>query len=172
MCCPGWCVSLPVSPDIRLEVDIAAGKREDSQLTGRSANPAAVTCPNCRGVMFVVRGARPPPFRCQVGHAMTAGFTAKQQDGALDEVPRVALRVIKERAEPVARMAEHARNAARRSVAEMYEHRPVNYRQHADMLRQAVLMSMAAAARRAIRAGREKHSEGQVPPGRDLRPQV
>ena len=53
-----------------------------------------------------------------------------------------ALRVIEERAELVARMAEDGRKSGRRAVAEMYAERAVEYRQYADTLRQAVLQSM------------------------------
>lgn len=145
---------MPVPPDIRLEVDIAAGERVDSQVIGRFANPSAVTCPNCHGVMSLVREGRPLRFRCQVGHAMTAEVMAKEQEGAVDEAMRVALRVIEERAELVTRMAEDARNSARLSVADMYEDRAVEYRQYADTLRRAVLMSMALAPS-------SNHEEGQ-----------
>lgn len=63
---------VPVPPEIRLEVEIAAGGRTDSDVLRRIADPVALTCPNCHGVLSEVRGARPLRFRCQVGHAATA----------------------------------------------------------------------------------------------------
>ncbi|MGI4975518.1 MAG: chemotaxis protein CheB [Janthinobacterium lividum] len=137
---------VPVPPEIRLEVDIAAGERSDSQVIGRFATPSAVTCPTCHGVMSMVRGARPLRFRCQVGHAMTADILAREQEGAVDEALRVALRVIEERAELVTRMAEDARDSARPSVAELYQDRAVEYRRYAETIRRAVLMAMAPVA--------------------------
>lgn len=137
---------LPVPPDIRIEVDIAAGERADSQIVGRIADPAALTCPTCHGVMSRVRGGKPLRYRCQVGHAMTAEVMAKEQESTVDEALRVALRVIEERAELVSRMAEDARGSARRTVAEMYDERAQEYRQYADTIRRAVLLSMAPAA--------------------------
>jgi len=135
---------LPAPPDIRLEVDIAAGERVDSGVLRRIADPAALTCPNCSGVLSTVRGARPLRFRCQVGHAMTSEILAKEQENAVDEALRVALRVIGERAELVGRMAEEGRNSGRRAVAEMYEERAREYRQYADTIRRAVLLSMGS----------------------------
>ena len=41
---------MPVPPDIRLEVDIAAGERIDSGILTRIADPAALTCPHCGGM--------------------------------------------------------------------------------------------------------------------------
>ncbi len=137
----GWPV--PVPPDLRLEVDIAAGERVDSEVLRGIADPAALTCPSCGGVMSAVRGAKPLRFRCQVGHAMTADVMAKEQENAVDEALRVALRVIEERAELVSRMADDGRNAGRAAVAETYEDRAKEYRRYADVLRQAVLRSMA-----------------------------
>lgn len=148
--------ALPVPPDIRLEVDIAAGERVDSGVLRRFADPAAVTCPHCHGVLSKVRGANPLRFRCQVGHAMTADVLAKEQENAVDEALRVALRVIEERAELVERMAEDGRNAGRRSVAEMYAERAIEYRRYADTLRRAVLLSMAAAEPSGNEGGQEE----------------
>lgn len=146
---------LPVPPEIRLEVDIAAGERADSEIVGRFASPAAVTCPNCHGVMSLVRGGKPLRFRCQVGHAMTAEVLAKEQESAVDEALRVALRVIEERAELVGRMAEDARASARPAVAELYGERAAEYRRNADTIRRAVLMSMTPSGSRYDEGGQE-----------------
>lgn len=137
---------LPVPPDIRLEVDIAAGERIGSRVLRRIADPSAISCPNCGGVMSAVRNAKPLRFRCQVGHAMTADVLAKEQENAVDEALRVALRIVEERAELVARMAEDGRHTGRRAVAEMYDARAAEYRQQADTIRRAVLLSMDAPA--------------------------
>lgn len=140
----GWPV--PVPPDIRLEVDIAAGERVDSEVLRGLADPSALTCPSCGGVMSAVRGSKPLRFRCQVGHAMTADVMAKEQENTVDEALRVALRVIEERAELVARMAEDGRKAGRTAVAETYGERAEEYRKYADTIRRAVLLSMDPAA--------------------------
>jgi two-component system, chemotaxis family, protein-glutamate methylesterase/glutaminase len=133
---------LPVPPEIRLEVDIAAGERIDSEVLRRFADPVALTCPNCHGVLSRVRGAKPLRFRCQVGHALTADVVAKEQENAVDEALRVALRIIEERAELVSRMAEDGRASGRPAVAEMYGERAIEYRRYADTIRRAVLMSL------------------------------
>ncbi|MFC1458470.1 chemotaxis protein CheB [Microvirga arabica] len=134
--------SVPIPPDIRLEVDIAAGERVDSEVVRGFAEPAALTCPACGGVLSSVKGSKPLRFRCQVGHSYTSDILAKEQESAVDEALRVALRVIEERAELVSRMAEDGRRSGRRVVAEMYEGRAIEYRQYADTLRRAVLQSM------------------------------
>ena len=133
---------VPVPPEILLEIDIAAGERIDSSITRRIGDPAALTCSQCGGALTTVRNAKPLRFRCQVGHALTAEVVAKQQESAVDEALRVALRVIEERAELVSRMAEDGRNSGRGAVAEMYDERATEYRQYAETIRRAVLLSM------------------------------
>ena len=133
---------LPVPPEIRLEVDIAAGARIGSDLLAQIADPAPLTCPHCSGVLSTIRGAKPLRFRCQVGHAYTAEIVAKQQENTVDEAMRVALRIVEERAELVARMARDGRESGRPAVAEMYEERATEYRAHAETIRRAVLLSL------------------------------
>ena len=133
---------LPVPPEIRLEVDIAAGERIDSEVLRRLADPAPLTCPHCSGVLSTIRDAKPLRYRCQVGHAFTAEVVAKQQENAVDEALRVALRIIEERAELVARMAQDGRNSGRPAVAEMYDERAAEYREYAETIRRAVLLSL------------------------------
>lgn len=132
---------LPIPPELRLEVDIAAGERIGSDRLARIADPAALTCPACGGVLSKIKLGQPLRFRCQVGHAYTADALAKEQEGRVDEALRVALRIIEERAELVHRMAEDGRQSGRRAVAEMYDERAHEYRDHADVIRQAVLRS-------------------------------
>ncbi|WP_114943085.1 chemotaxis protein CheB [Microvirga calopogonii] len=149
----GPVVAIP--PDIRLEVDIAAGERVNSEIIGQFADPVALTCPHCSGVLSKVRNGKPLRFRCQVGHAVTADLVAKEQENAVDEALRIALRIIEERAELVSRMAEDGRRSGRKAVAEMYDERAHEYRQYADTLRRAVLRSMAPLASRMDEGGQE-----------------
>ncbi|WP_245329048.1 chemotaxis protein CheB, partial [Bradyrhizobium centrolobii] len=134
--------ALPIPPEIRLEVEIAAGDRIGSDNLISLADPVALTCPACGGVLSEVKEQRPMRFRCQVGHAYTADALAKEQEGRVDEALRVALRIIEERAELVQRMATDGRRGGRSAVAEMYEIRAAEYREYADMIRRVVLHSL------------------------------
>lgn len=133
---------VPIPPEIRIEVDIAAGERIDSAVVLRIADPSPLVCPDCGGVLSQLRAPGPLRFRCQVGHAQTAEVLAYEQESSVDEALRVALRVIEERAELVSRMAEEGRQAGRRAVSEMYQERADEYRRYADTIRRAVLRSM------------------------------
>lgn len=134
--------SLPVPPEIALEVEIAAGERIGSDRLSEIAVPAALTCPSCGGVLSKLKADNPLRFRCQVGHAFTADTLAKEQESRVDEALRVALRIIEERAELVHRMAEDGRASGRRSVAEMYDARAAEYRRYANVIRKTVLRTL------------------------------
>jgi two-component system chemotaxis response regulator CheB len=133
---------LPVPPELKLEVAIAAGESLDSGVLRKMADPVALTCPSCGGVMSKVRDGKPLRFRCQVGHAYTADTLGKEQEGRVDEALRVALRIIEERAELVSRMAEEGRQSGRRAVAELYDDRAKEYRRYAETLRRVALRSL------------------------------
>jgi two-component system chemotaxis response regulator CheB len=140
--------ALPIPPEIRLEVEIAAGERIGSDKLLSVADPVALTCPACGGVLSEVKESHPMRFRCQVGHAFGADILAKEQEGQVDEALRVALRIIEERAELVQRMAADGRRNGRPAVAEMYQARAAEYREYADMIRRVVLKSLDAPARK------------------------
>jgi two-component system chemotaxis response regulator CheB len=134
--------SLPVPPDVRLEVEIAAGERIGSDRLADIAAPAPLTCPSCGGVLSELKTDPALRFRCQVGHAYTADALASEQESRVDEALRIALRIIEERAELVHRMADNGRRSGRPAVAEMYDARASEYRRHADMIRRVVLESL------------------------------
>jgi two-component system, chemotaxis family, protein-glutamate methylesterase/glutaminase len=131
-----------VPPDIRLEVEIAAGERVDSEAIGAIATPATLTCPCCGGVLSSLQVDTSLRFRCQVGHAFAADVPASGQGSRVDAAMRVALRIIEERAELVRRMAADARGSGRTAIAEIYETRAAEYRDYADTIRQVVLRSL------------------------------
>lgn len=128
--------------DLQIEVEIAAGERTGSGPLARFADPVALTCPTCSGVLSQVRTTRPLRFRCQIGHALTADLLYAQQDEAVEQALRVALRVMEERSELVRRMAADARRQGRSAVAELYEEREREYASHAETLRKAVLIGL------------------------------
>jgi two-component system chemotaxis response regulator CheB len=134
--------ALPIPPEIRLEVEIAAGERIGSTGVATIADAAALTCPSCGGVLSALKMGQPMRFRCQVGHAYTADALAKEQEGRVDEALRVALRIIEERAELVHRMAEDGRQSGRVAVARMYDARAAEYRENADVIRRVMLQSL------------------------------
>jgi two-component system chemotaxis response regulator CheB len=130
------------TPDsLVFEVEVAAGAPLGTESLRRFAEPAALTCPDCGGVLSEMRGQQPLRYRCQIGHAYTAAELAAKHE-TVDEAIRIALRVMEERTELVARMARDARATSRNSLAELYEQRAAEYGRHAGALREAAILSM------------------------------
>jgi two-component system, chemotaxis family, protein-glutamate methylesterase/glutaminase len=128
---------------LELEVEIAAGVRLGAENLRRIADPSAISCPDCQGVLSEVRGEQPLRYRCQIGHAMTAEVLASRADH-VDEAMRVALRMMEERVTLVTRMARDARETGRTAVAELYEARAEEYARYATILRDAAIASLRA----------------------------
>jgi len=132
----GEAVSCP--ENVALEVDIASGARLGSEALRTIADPSALSCPDCGGVLSEIRDQQPLRFRCQTGHAYTAEVVAERTE-EVDHAMRVALRIMEERVTLVSRMAEDARRTGRGAVAELYETRTQEYSHYATVLRQAAL---------------------------------
>jgi two-component system, chemotaxis family, protein-glutamate methylesterase/glutaminase len=130
--------AVDVPDDIKSEVEIALGRRSDSEVLAQFSDPVPLSCPACGGVLSQVRRWPPLRFRCQVGHSYTAEALASEHGGGVDEAIRVALRIMEERAVLTQKMADDARRSGRSSAAASYEERVAESRGYAEVLRQAI----------------------------------
>jgi two-component system, chemotaxis family, protein-glutamate methylesterase/glutaminase len=130
-----------VPAEIALEVDIALGRPCLTETIAQFADPVALTCPDCSGVLSQVRRGPPLRYRCQVGHAYTAENMAKHQSDTLGEAIRIALRIVEERAVLAEKMAQDARLQGRDRSGNAFEAKAKELRQQADVLRASALGS-------------------------------
>jgi two-component system, chemotaxis family, protein-glutamate methylesterase/glutaminase len=129
-------------PDsLSLEVQIAGGGEVGAEMIRQIADPSALSCPDCAGVLSEVRDGQPLRYRCQIGHAMTAEVL-ESRASHVHEALTVALRIMEERVTLVTRMAQDARRTQRDTVAELYETRAEEYSRYAAVLRQAAVASL------------------------------
>lgn len=128
----------PVDPALRLEIDIALGRPCTTESLETIADPVALSCPACSGVLSQIHG-HPLRFRCQVGHAYSAQSLSVEQEGALDEALRVALRIVEERVTLLNRMAADALAAGRRHTHDQFRNKAGELRSQAEILRKAAL---------------------------------
>lgn len=124
--------------EVRLEVEIALGQAIGSGVLMEFADPAALSCPACGGVLSQIRRA-PLRFRCQVGHGYTAETLASQKEDTLDEAMRVALRIVEERALLTGKIAEDAHRSGRHAAAKLNQTRAEESHRYADILRRAMV---------------------------------
>ena len=126
----------PRSATLSYEVDSALGLRRSAADLARVARATPLTCPDCGGVLSEMHGS-PLRFRCQVGHAMSAGELADRM-AERDEAMRIALRIIEGRLELMRRMAADARASGRPRTAEIYRARGEEYDRYVEVLRRAL----------------------------------
>ena len=131
----------PCPDNLELEVSIAAGSRLGSMALRQIADPSALSCPDCQGVLSEIRDEQPLRYRCQIGHAYTAEVLEARAD-EVSEAMRLALRIMEERVTLVTRMAQDARKTGRTAVAELYEARAEEYERYANVLREAAIASL------------------------------
>jgi two-component system chemotaxis response regulator CheB len=129
--------------DLELEIEIALGRPVGAEDLLGLADPVALSCPGCGGVLSQMRHS-PLRFRCQVGHGYTAETLAAEQENSVDEAMRVALRIIEERATLTERMAKDARVAGMLFSAQSYETKAKESRRQVKVLREAIRRSQAA----------------------------
>jgi two-component system chemotaxis response regulator CheB len=130
--------AVDIPEDIAGEVEIALGRRSDSEVLAKFSDPVGLSCPACGGVLSQIKRWPPLRFRCQVGHAYTAETLEAEKEGTVDEAIRVALRIVEERAVLTQKMADDARQSGRGAAAASYEQRVNESRAYAATLRQAI----------------------------------
>lgn len=130
--------AVDIPEDIKSEVQIALGRRSDSEILSQFSDPVALSCPACGGVLSQIKRWPPLRFRCQVGHSYTSEALEAEQEGTTDEAIRVALRIMEERAVLTQKMADDARQSGREAAAVSYEQRAGESRAHATRLRRAI----------------------------------
>ena len=135
---------VPCPREVALEVDIALGRATGADEIAQFADPAAISCPACSGVLSQVRRS-PLRFRCQVGHGYSAEALAASQEGSVDEALRVALRIVGDRATLTEKMAAEARREGLRFSAHSYEEKAKESRRTLEVLQQAIRKSQGAA---------------------------
>lgn len=105
---------------IRMEAAMAAGEGLSIANEDRLGAPSPFACPDCSGNLWEVRDGRVLRFRCHTGHAYSGRELQQAQDEQLDRALWSALRVLRERAVMLRRMADDARERNRSMSIESF----------------------------------------------------
>lgn len=127
-----------VPENIEIESKIAErelGELEDVEKIG---NRSVLTCPDCHGLLWELRGGALLRYRCQVGHAYSAESMLSAQSDSLERALWAALRALEERAALVRQLAENSRNHNRDFAANQFEGKALEMEQHAEVMRHIV----------------------------------
>lgn len=86
---------LQVSGDTRLEVELAADQRNQTDVA-KMGQPSPYTCPSCAGSLMRIGGTYPVRFRCHTGHAFTAMSLDDEQRDKVENASWAAIRALQE----------------------------------------------------------------------------
>lgn len=101
-----------------LEYRINLNEMPSMQEMERIGAPSGLTCPECHGALWEVRGAAPMRFRCHTGHAFTAASLNAEQDRAVEEAIWSAVRALHEKEALLLRTAKNAVDNRRQLAAD------------------------------------------------------
>ena len=88
----------PPDKVLRTETDIAALVEDSLAGEDRPGRPAAMTCPDCQGAMFVLEEGNLVRYRCRVGHAWSPESLLMEQLESAEAALWAAIRTLEEKA--------------------------------------------------------------------------
>lgn len=100
--------------------------------------PMGVSCPECGGALFEINGARPPRYRCHIGHAYSAQTLCSQHGEVTEQVLRSGVRALQEKEMLLRRLALASRGSGRLHEAQVGEMRAEEARAQALSLRRII----------------------------------
>ncbi len=122
----------PIEPD-HSEALIALGPED------RPGRLSVYSCPECHGSLWETDDLGILRFRCRVGHVYSSESMLAAQTDSVDRALWAALRSLEERASLTTKMAERARERQHGWVANAFEARAKEARQHAAVVREMLV---------------------------------
>jgi two-component system, chemotaxis family, protein-glutamate methylesterase/glutaminase len=125
----------PIPLEIRLEAAIAAQELSGMEAEDQLGSPSRFTCPECHGALWEIDEGSLLRYRCHVGHAFTAMAMLEAQTSSAEEMLWRLMRLHRERAALVRRMAREARSQSREAAATELQQRAHGYDEDAEIIR-------------------------------------
>jgi two-component system chemotaxis response regulator CheB len=110
-------------------------EQDPSALRLVEGSPTPVSCPACGGAMWEMVEDGVLRFTCQVGHAYSPQSMLSEQGSAVEAAMWAALRILEERGQLLARMAERQHGKAR----QRFQQRAAEAEDHARRIRAVLL---------------------------------
>jgi two-component system, chemotaxis family, protein-glutamate methylesterase/glutaminase len=98
----------PVDRVLQMETDIPHLDEQSLADSDRPGRPAAMTCPDCNGAMFVLEESNVVRYRCRVGHAWSPESLLMEQLEAAEGALWAAIRTLEEKAALHRNLSERA----------------------------------------------------------------
>ena len=109
--------------EIPLETVEEAASAEPFKRSEEMGTPSNVTCPECQGNLWEIRGAEGIRFRCRVGHSFSESALDAAQSHSVERALWSALKALEERTALMRKLAAQARKRGHETVALIFEDR-------------------------------------------------
>jgi two-component system chemotaxis response regulator CheB len=129
-------------PDrLKIEAEIAAGKKTMLGDIGSIGDPSLFTCPECHGTLLKVRDEHLLRFRCHTGHAFTAQSLLASLNETTEDTIWSTVRALQEGAMLLQHLAQHARDAGQDREAANLDREAEQKLEQAELVRKSIAPS-------------------------------
>ena len=133
----------PSSPEMDHETRIARLDRDALETENKPGVQSAISCPDCRGVLWEIQEGDLLRFRCRTGHAFSPETLLSAQNDGVETALWEALRAIEERASLRRKLVRQARERRLDSLASHFEVQAQEAEKAVESLRRLLLSRTA-----------------------------
>jgi len=164
-------VSMEANKQTEFEIRTAAEARTTHDVM-KFGELTPFTCPECHGVLFQMKDAARPRFRCHTGHAFSSDSLLASVTENIEESLWNAIRCIEESVMLLNHLGHHFNKNNQPALAELYFKKALEAVERGKIVRQAVfdnerLSTDIVRAQAVDENGSEKNVEGRVKPGNE-----
>lgn len=122
-------------PDVGIEAHLAENLMSNPAINDALGEPSAFACPECGGTLWELHSDKLRRYRCHLGHAYSVQALLADQNETTERTIWAALRLMEERANILATLANDERATGRHYNADRYQERANEWREHGQRLR-------------------------------------
>lgn len=137
---------VPASLPLRMEADIARGRRSNMSEMDKIGKRSVLTCPDCNGVMWEIQEGEVTRYRCHVGHAYSEESMGFGMDENLRRALATALRTLEERSALTEKLRKEALASGRNHAAMTWAASKREFEEQAESIRHAIRRTAEAAS--------------------------
>jgi two-component system chemotaxis response regulator CheB len=123
---------------VACEQQLSQGEGDTMENLDAIGTPSKIVCPECNGVLWEIRDAKPRRFRCHTGHAFTAASLVYTQRTKMDEALWNALRAMEERVALLRSLASTHHQTGNAREGDRLEREATHLSRHTRQLQQMV----------------------------------
>lgn len=125
--------------ELEIETQIARGGQALDREVLNLGPVSPYTCPECHGVLVMLRDGGVPRFRCHTGHCFSIATLLAEMTECIEDSFWGAIRAVEESVLLLGHMAQHARAINDPSSAQLFEQKAADAQKRADQVRAVVM---------------------------------